>query len=53
MSWVSLIAVVGCAGTGELIPLQIHPIVTKSESVSKSTSYPSGGGGVDRGRQEP
>ena len=38
MCWVSIIAVVGCAGTGELIPLQIHPIVTKSESVSKSTS---------------
>jgi hypothetical protein len=38
MCWVSLIAVVGCAGTGKLIPLQIHPIVTKSESVSKSTS---------------
>ena len=38
MSWVSLIAVVGCAGTGELIPLQIHPILTKSESVSKSSS---------------
>lgn len=38
MCWVSLIAMVGCAGTGELIPLQIHPIVTKSESVSKSTS---------------
>jgi hypothetical protein len=38
MCWVSHIAMVGCAGTGELIPLQIHPIVTKSESVSKSTS---------------
>jgi len=35
--WVSLIAMAGCAGTGEVIPLQIHPIVTKSESVSKPT----------------
>lgn len=35
--WVSLIALAGCAGTGEVIPLQIHPIVTKSESVSKPT----------------
>jgi len=32
---VGLIALAGCAGTGEVIPLQIHPIVTKSESVSK------------------
>ena len=37
MCWLSLIGVAGCAGTGELIPLQIHPIVTKSESVSKPT----------------
>ena len=37
MCWVSLIALAGCAGTGEVIPLQIHPIVTKSESVSKPT----------------
>ena len=35
--WVSLIALAGCAGKGEVIPLQIHPIVAKSESVSKST----------------
>lgn len=35
--WLSLIALAGCAGTGEVIPLQIHPIVTKSESVSKPT----------------
>ncbi|MEK7236731.1 MAG: hypothetical protein AAB242_08915, partial [Nitrospirota bacterium] len=37
MCWVSLIALAGCAGRGEVIPLQIHPIVTKSESVSKPT----------------
>lgn len=37
MCWVSLIALAGCAGTGEVIPLQIHPIVTKSEAVSKPT----------------
>lgn len=37
MCWVGLMALPGCAGTGEIIPLQIHPIVTKSESVSKPT----------------
>ncbi len=37
MCWVSLIALAGCAGTGEVIPLQIQPLVTKSESVSKPT----------------
>lgn len=37
MCWVSLIALAGCAGTGEVIPLQIHPILTKSEAVSKPT----------------
>jgi uncharacterized lipoprotein YajG len=31
MCVVSLIALAGCAGTGEVIPLQIHPIVTGSE----------------------
>ena len=35
MSWLSLIALAGCAGTGEVIPLQIHPIVTGSEGVAK------------------
>ena len=35
MGWVSLIALTGCAGTGEVIPLQIHPIVTGSEGVAK------------------
>ena len=35
MCWVSLIALAGCAGTGEVIPLQIHPIVTGSEGVAK------------------
>ena len=33
--WVSLIAMAGCAGRGEVIPLQIHPIVTGSEGVAK------------------
>ena len=37
MCWVSLVALAGCAGTGEVIPLQIHPIVTKSEAISKPT----------------
>ncbi|MDE3041284.1 MAG: hypothetical protein KGJ82_12040 [Nitrospirota bacterium] len=37
MCWVSLIALAGCAGTGEVIPLQIHPILAKSEAVSKPT----------------
>ena len=31
MCVISLIALAGCAGTGEVIPLQIHPIVTGSE----------------------
>ena len=35
MCWVSLVALAGCAGTGEVIPLQIHPIVTGSEGVSR------------------
>jgi len=35
MCWVSLIALAGCAGTGEVIPLQIHPMVTGSEGVAK------------------
>ncbi|HSQ91624.1 MAG TPA: hypothetical protein VLM19_05575 [Nitrospiraceae bacterium] len=33
--WLSLIALVGCAGTGEVIPLQIHPTVTGSEGAAK------------------
>jgi len=37
MCWVSLVALAGCAGTGEVVPLQIHPIVTKSEAISKPT----------------
>jgi uncharacterized lipoprotein YajG len=35
MCWLSLIALAGCAGSGEVIPLQIHPIVTGSEGVAK------------------
>ena len=35
MCWVSLVALAGCAGTGEVIPLQIYPIVTGSEGVAK------------------
>lgn len=35
MCWVSLVALAGCAGTGEVIPLQIHPVVTKSEAIVK------------------
>lgn len=38
LCWISLVALAGCAGTGEVIPLQIHPIATKSESVSKPTA---------------
>lgn len=33
--WLSLVALAGCAGTGEVIPLQIHPLVTGSEGVAK------------------
>ena len=35
MCVVSLIALAGCAGTGEVIPLQIHPVVTGSEGVAR------------------
>jgi uncharacterized lipoprotein YajG len=35
MCWVSLIALAGCAGTGEVIPLQIHPTMTGSGEVTK------------------
>lgn len=35
MCGVSLVALAGCAGTGEVIPLQIHPLSTGSGSVSK------------------
>jgi len=35
MCWVSLIVLAGCAGTGEVIPLQIHPTVAGSEGVAK------------------
>lgn len=35
---VSLVALAGCAGTGEVIPLQIHPLGTGSGSVSKSAA---------------
>lgn len=33
--WVGLIALAGCAGTGEVVLLQIHPIVTGSEGAVK------------------
>lgn len=33
--WLSLIALAGCAGKGEVIPLKIHPIVTGSEGAAK------------------
>jgi len=35
MCWLSLIALAGCAGPGEVIPLEIHPTVTGSEGVAK------------------
>ena len=35
ISWLSLLALAGCVGTGEVIPLQVHPIVTGSEGVVK------------------
>lgn len=35
LCWVGLIALAGCAGTGEVIPLQIHPIMTESDGVAK------------------
>ncbi|MDP1948971.1 MAG: hypothetical protein Q8L77_15875 [Nitrospirota bacterium] len=34
---IGLMAMAGCAGAGEVIPLQIHPIVMKSEAISKPT----------------
>ena len=35
LCWLSLIALVGCAGNGEVIPLQVHPIVTGPDGVVK------------------
>lgn len=35
MCWISLIALAGCAGKGEVIPLEIHPAVTGLERISK------------------
>jgi hypothetical protein len=35
MCWLTVIALAGCAGTGEVIPLQIHPIVIGSDGVAK------------------
>lgn len=35
MCWISLIALAGCAGTGEVIPLQIHPLVAGPEGTAK------------------
>lgn len=32
--WLSLMSLAGCAGTGEVIPLQIHPTVTGPEGVA-------------------
>jgi uncharacterized lipoprotein YajG len=34
MCWLSLITLAGCAGTGEVIPLQIHPLVTGAEGAA-------------------
>lgn len=34
---VSLIALAGCAGTGEVIPLQIHPIVSGSDGAARKS----------------
>lgn len=28
MCWIGLMALAGCAGTGEIVPLQIHPLAT-------------------------
>ncbi|MCX5723228.1 MAG: hypothetical protein NTX84_01670 [Nitrospirae bacterium] len=28
MCWISLMTLAGCAGTGEIVPLQIHPLAT-------------------------
>jgi len=51
MCWLSLIALAGCAGSGEVIPLQIHPIVTGSEGVAKQrTSLRVAVGSVEDGR---
>lgn len=38
LCWIGLAALAGCAGTGEVIPLQIHPLAAKSESGSKPTA---------------
>ena len=35
MCWISLVVLAGCAGTGEVIPLQIHPLVAGPEGTAK------------------
>ena len=40
MCGVSLIAFAGCAGTGEVIPLQVHPLGTGAGAASKPAASP-------------
>ena len=35
MCWISLVVLAGCAGTGEVIPLQIYPLVAGPEGTAK------------------
>lgn len=50
MCWISLIALAGCAGTGEIIPLQIHPIVAGTEGAKQKASLRVAVGSVEDGR---
>jgi hypothetical protein len=33
--WIGLVTLVGCAGTGEVIPLQLHPVPAAAEKMAK------------------
>ncbi|MEY4705759.1 MAG: hypothetical protein RL042_1964, partial [Nitrospirota bacterium] len=50
MCWISLMALVGCAGTGEIIPLQIHPIVAGTEGTTQKASLRVAVGSIEDGR---
>jgi len=50
MCSISLITLTGCAGTGEVIPLDIHPAVNGSEGSAKKSSIRVAVGPIEDGR---
>jgi hypothetical protein len=37
LSLIALVTMVGCAGSGEVIPVQLHPVLTSNEKMVKQT----------------